>query len=438
MSIIRTKNRISRWWILLSAIAIAAFIFQLNQQNWLLADSKEYIAASENLFQHGSLYSGDLEAPFRTDYLTKRPPLYPIILGVLVSFPFLLFVQYLLFLFNLVLSWRILRLLTVSQNSAFFILTALSFSVFIYPGLVMTEVWLQSLLIGAAYGLVLFWLKEKSRGIWITALCIALSLWLKPVTYPLALGMIIFLPFLSWVKKRSIPKAVITALIPLVSALCLGGINYARTSSFHFSSITSINLLQYNAYYTKVRIDGEAEAERWVDAVAAQANTIQDYPSRQQFIQQKAAAVLKENPGTYASLHAKGMIHFFADPGRFDLYHFFNWDRATGKNTGLLAIFSSEGYGGIWSYMKAQGFWPLFMLGLSFLGKIGLMIGIASALFRHRRNWPIMLLLLAIPFYLALATGPLGASRFAVPVIPLLVVCASLGFNRNVSLSFST
>ncbi|MEZ4688412.1 MAG: hypothetical protein R3B47_20835 [Bacteroidia bacterium] len=420
-------------WLFLAALALIMLVFQLVQQHWLLSDSGEYLLASENLFKHGTLYCGDLDAPFRTDYLSKRPALYPVILGISPSIPFLLIIQNLLFALNLWIAWKLYRMLRPGGNGLpFFSLLAVSFSVFIYPNLVMTEVWLQSLLLGATWSLVMFWLHGKNKHVWWVAALIGISVWLKPVTWPLAMAMLLLLPVLVFVKRKkiSLRVLVISALAP-ACALGLGGMNYARTGSFHMSSITSINLLQYNAYYTLLRAEGEAAADLRVDSIAARANKFERDADRQDFIRREAMKSISQHPGTYAALHLKGMVHFFLDPGRFDLYHFFGWKSEGGKNTGLLARFSSEGYGGIWAYLKSQGLEPLLLLGLSFLGKIATLAGIVLACWKMRRQWMLPALLLAIPAYLALATGPLGASRFAVPVVPILIVIAAAGFGKN-------
>ena len=414
-------------------MALAMLTFQLNSQNWLLSDSNEYLLAAENLYHHGTLYCGDLDAPFRTDYLSKRPPLYPVILGIFSSIPFLLIIQNLLLAFNLWMSWKLYRLLVPDgKGLPFFLLLAISFSVFIYPNLVMTEVWLQSLLLACTWNLSLFWKKNTDRHLLVVAILIGISVWLKPVTWPLAMAMILLLPVLVLIKRKKLGLRLllISAIAPLL-VLSLGSMNYARSGSFHISSITSINLLQYNAYYTLLRAEGEDAADRRVDSIATKANEFTQYAERQRFIRSEALSCIQQYPGTYAALHLKGMSHFFLDPGRFDLYHFFGWKSDGGKNTGLLARFSSEGYAGIWNYLKSQGFLPLLLLGLSFLGKIATLVGILLACWKQQKQWILLVLLLAIPAYLALATGPLGASRFAVPVMPILIVIAALGFSQN-------
>jgi hypothetical protein len=421
--------------IVLALIAVSMFCFQLVHQHWLLSDSDEYILASENLFHNGVLYCGDLETPFRTDYLSKRPPLYPLLLGLFSPIPFLLIVQHLLLALNLWLAWRIYQYLNPGRKGlTFFALLALSFSIFIYPNLVMTEVWLQSMLTVAAWLLLQFWEKGNHTTALLLSITIGLSVWLKPVTWPLACALSLGIPLLYFCRNRRFRfhfKPWLIGLVAPAFVLVLGGMNFQRTGFFHISSITSINLLQYNAYYTSMRVEGEAAAERWVDEVVDEAKGFEAYAERQTFIRSEAMTRIGQYPGTYIALHLKGIAHFFLDPGRFDLYHFFGWKSARGKNTGLLAQFSSDGYRGVWTYLRQQGFLSLLLLGLSFLGKITTLIGLCLASWKFRRRWKMLALLLVIPLYLALVTGPLGASRFAVPVIPILVAVGAAGFGKK-------
>ena len=52
-----------------------------------LSDSAEYLNASHNLFSKGILYGGDLDLPMQEELYTRRPPLYPIFLGVTAVIP---------------------------------------------------------------------------------------------------------------------------------------------------------------------------------------------------------------------------------------------------------------------------------------------------------------------------------------------------------------
>ena len=49
-----------------------------------LTDSADYLNASNNIYRQGVLYSGDLAEPMREEQYTRRPPLYPFLLGVAV------------------------------------------------------------------------------------------------------------------------------------------------------------------------------------------------------------------------------------------------------------------------------------------------------------------------------------------------------------------
>jgi hypothetical protein len=145
-------------------------------------------------------------------------------------------------------------------------------------------------------------------------------------------------------------------------------------------------------------------------------------------VQAACLGIIREHPGEYARLHLAGVLHFFLDPGRFDLYRFLSREDETGR--GLLAEFSRGGYRGLLEHVRVS---PPAILAL--FGVILLFNGIkfVSLLFLAtdgRVSLATRAFLLLVVFYLALLTGPIGASRFSVPVHPLLLVAVVLGFER--------
>ena len=48
-----------------------------------LSDSEDYLNASQNLYSQGVLYCGDLSEAIHEEQFTRRPPLYPLLLGII-------------------------------------------------------------------------------------------------------------------------------------------------------------------------------------------------------------------------------------------------------------------------------------------------------------------------------------------------------------------
>ena len=75
------------FWGLLILVHMFAWVYQIGQQAWYLADSVEYWQVGENLWDHGVMYCGEWKEPIREDFFTKRPPVYPLILTVFQVLP---------------------------------------------------------------------------------------------------------------------------------------------------------------------------------------------------------------------------------------------------------------------------------------------------------------------------------------------------------------
>ena len=208
------------------------------------------------------------------------------------------------------------------------------------------------------------------------------------------------------------------------------GWNWQRTGYFHFSSIAEINLLHYNAAGVVRQLQGQQAEEQWVAAVLRDASVAPGFAARQGLIQTRALEVLAAHPWVYAQQHLVGMATLFLDPGRFDLSQFLNLSPLAGGGF-LNRVRTGDA-------LRAVQDLPLGLLGLLSLVFVANMARLALAVrgfmrlkdsgptLRHGR-WVVAGLLL----YVAVLTGPLGASRFLVPVWPLLLGLALVGLQKK-------
>ena len=216
-------------------------------------------------------------------------------------------------------------------------------------------------------------------------------------------------------------------LVPLLVMGAYMAWNQHRTGYFHFSSITEINLLHYNAAGVVRQMQGPAAEEAWVAQVVRLANAQDSFAARQRLIQQKAERVLLAHPWVYARQHVVGMATFFLDPGRFDVSEFLGL--APLRGGGLLAQVRANG---LWHAVR-QLPWALLtgliIVGLANLARLLLAVrgfrrlGQEAAGTERAGRWIAVGLLV----YLALLTGPLGAARFLMPVWPMLLGLALMG-----------
>jgi 4-amino-4-deoxy-L-arabinose transferase-like glycosyltransferase len=411
-------------WAALIGLHAAAWLQQASAQRYWLEDSREYAWAARNFEEQGEWYSAPWESPLRPERFSKRPPGYPAFLLLLGMNPLLISaVQNLLSLFNLWGAWLLARrLLGRPPAPALFGLLALSWAQLIYPQLLMTEMLFQSCLWLCAWACLRSLAAGGGRWLGLAGLLIGLGVWVKPVMYPFIGAWLLWLGWRAWQQRSFRPLAWL--LIPLLLTGALVWRNYEKTGYAHVSSIQQLSLLQYTTYFTRVRAAGEAQARAETDQIEARYRSL-PFAEGMREINRACTALLWQTPALYARLHAEGMLRFFLDPGRFDLFHFLGQHPEASE--GLLSRYSRSGYGGIWAYLREQGGGIIVLLGIALILN-ALRLGLFLLwLLRGGSPWPVRLLVGAVPLGLAFLTGLSGASRFALPAFPLLLAGALAG-----------
>lgn len=375
------------------------------------------------------LYAGAYQEPFREDFFSKRPPVYPLLLlpFLTLSHPYLwiaLF-QTVLSFFNLYLAYTLAVKLSMGKGQPF-LRWALLVGAMVYPAqliyanLIMTEILLQSLVLLSIFPLIMWEGLSSKKTVAIFSLGITLAMLTKPVMY------LFVFPYFLWgvghaIQKKQ-PSLWALYLIPLFTFLGYSGYQAQKTGYFHFSSIQVLSLYQYTTQNLLVQELGEARATALTDSVLEVGLALPTYQAQQQYFQAFGLQTLKKYPLSYASMHLKGILNFFLDPGRFDLYHF--WGLEASGDGGLLTAFSQDGYRGIWAYLSTQNLWIVGTLMLLLLFRGILLVGTVAFVFLPNVSWTHKGWLLMFVVYLSVLTGTSGASRFAVPVFPLMWVMA--------------
>ncbi|MEO1447978.1 MAG: hypothetical protein AAFV07_00535 [Bacteroidota bacterium] len=413
-------------WILLPAACLHLLTlgYAWYAGEWYLKDSLEYGYAADNLIREGRLYAGPPDEPFRTEYLTKRPPVYPFLIGVFRSMTggdgFLLLLQAGISLFTLWLTCRLIFHIYPSFKQWKWLLPFILLypAQYIYANLVMTELWLQAILLGMTFALWKGWERGQIKWVWIYSGLLVVGMFTKPVLYLFVFPHLVVVGLFIWRYKRW--TGVFAALLPLLLMLGYMQMNKARTGYFHFSSIQNLSLLQYTTTSYLIQTEGYDFAEAIVDTLYYRAQRNPDFAEGQRNIQAGCVDILFANPGRYALYHLRGMMNFFLDPGRFDLFTFLQIESVGGG--GLFDAYSIGGYRGIWQYLGKQ---PVSVLALLLLVALinGLkMVALPVSLLHKHFNWIERGILLLFILYIAGLTGISGASRFAVPVFPLLLL----------------
>ena len=291
----------------------------------------------------------------------------------------------------------------------------------------MTEILLQFLLLTLLY----LWLRLQKEGhtrlAWLVTLLLLVAMLTKPVMYLFCLPHLVMMGYWAWQHKR--PALLLPAFVPLVFVLLYAGWNEQRTGYFHFSSIQNLSLLQYTTHTLLTQVYGPDSALVLSDRIHYAAVGAPSYAEGQQLLQRECGAVIQDHWPQYALLHLKGMVNFFLDPGRFDLYHVFGIEEQAGGG-GFLQTFGKEGYGGIWNYLKRQPVGLLLLMGCIACFNLLKLLALLLLPFDKRLSWQQKFLLALLIVYIATLTGASGAARFALPIFPLLLICVGLVVER--------
>jgi len=268
------KQPVNRSLFLFTALVLVHLLFFLSSQfsnPSPLSDSEDYFNASRNLYGQGVLYCGDLSAPIVEEQFTRRPPLYPLILGSAIitgsTIPMIL-LQILFSIFSILLVYRIFVLKELEPKLivlAFFFLLATP-AQFIYSNRIMAEIPFQLLLVLMAWSVYKYYKEPENRNdryIWLFNLFLTLGMATKPVLFPFAL-LSILVSLYIFLKSRK-PAHLLALIMPILWISFYSVWNYNRTGSAQYSSIQTANLVNYNLRYFIIGQDGSEAASATVD-----------------------------------------------------------------------------------------------------------------------------------------------------------------------------
>ncbi len=405
------------------------FLFQSIYQQYFLTDSYEYVYEAKNILKSFTAYAGDLNEQINNDLYTKRPVLYPIFLIFGGIQPFLISIlQIILSVTSIFYLRKGMSVIghDIKKDKFLLILIAGSISYFIYTQMIMSEILLATILNFFIYFNILLFYRFSMKRLLVVNLLLVLGFLTKPVLFPFSFIYFVFL-MITFKKQLSL-KLFLTSVIPLLVVASIHLINFKRTNVFHFSSIQRINLLNYNTKYFHTNNYGSEYAIEFNDSVHSITDEL-TYPKRYGKETSVAKNELTENLFSYILFHIKGSFRYFLDPGRFDIFNFFGKENS--NTVGFLKVINEDGFSGVFNYLKKQNIFLLLILGISLLFNgirfIGLLIFSYKTLKKQQAVWILLILLTS---YFALVTGPIGASRFVVPIVIILNFMSVLAFSK--------
>lgn len=407
------------FWTIVILVHSVFFVKQVFFHHSIIKDGIEYLYAADNIVKNHTLYAWDLNDQYDVKWLTKRPFLYPALLAFIQLLAFnqsAVFVFLTLLLQNgisllcLYLAFKTLSNLNYKLHYKlallFFIITPAQA---IYANLIMTEIWLQFCLISMLY---IHFNPQYSdtKKIILIGLCIMAAMALKPVMAPFSF---LFPLYYFLVKQK---KLIPLLFLPLLFYFGSNYINLKRTGYFHYSSISTINLLQYNTYLTVMNKHGIVHADSVVDKITDDSKRLNSFEEQQIYRQQACKKILKDNFFLYTYLHLKGMLVSFIDPGRFDITQFFNL-----KHNEILMYETN-------SANKYEKLKKIFLSPIGIVLILLILANVFKAIFylKYLCSSPLFhnqkIALITLPAYIITLTGIIGTSRFLIPLFPILLI----------------
>ncbi len=293
----------------------------------------------------------------------------------------------------------------------------------------MSEIFVQFLITLTIYSIHLLLKHNKLKHLLYYQILIILLLLTKPVFYLFVIPNIL----LTYLICRRIKSklGIFYSIIPILTVLLYCQWNYERTSSYSFSSIQHTNLRDYNLRYFHTNKYGAEYAENIKDSIINKAKGINGYNNKIKFINSTSLNYLKKDAASYTLFHLIGSLKMLVDPGRFDLSIYFNFDPNKINNVGLLKHYNEGGTRGALKFLKSQPLLIIVLFNFILLINLFKFLGFLWFLIKHLKKASLIIWVMLIFIgYIVGLTGPIGASRFLIPILPLYLFLSLYGLSN--------
>lgn len=414
----------------LVSLHLLFYVLALTIGNTHIADSYDYLYQAENLKNSGSFYAGNLDEPIKPDYFSKRTPGYGVFLYLLQSTEWLaLLIQNLM---SILLWWLVFRLLLEFQleekKAAWLVLLVLAFqsNVLIYTNSILAETPFQFLLFLGFYFLYKD-LKHQNNWNWLLAgLVLAVALLFKPVLLFLWVPLLVYALFRARQRRRF--QLIWPVFFMPLTVLLWSTHNQNTTGWTHFSSISTVNIKDYNTRLMLESVHGVDSADVIISELNRTAAFIPDYGHRNRFIMDTCKSIIKANKWAYTKVHLKGMMAMMLDPGRYDYVQFF---QLHATQEGFMYKLARGDLRGMWDTLLDQYFLTIFFFIVNLLGSAVLLFYSLKGLRRLPDETMLVILLVGLILYFWILTGPVGTARYKSAILPMMVLMAGLGLVKK-------
>lgn len=398
--------------VFLFAAYVILLALRINNGNFFLSDSYEYIEVAQNI-ANGNFFVGNNEA------LSKRPFLYPLFL--LLSFGFnpyiIVFLQAILLFLTFFIFGKILDHLKIAADNKLLFLIVLTPSIFIYSQLIMADILACLLMLILFYFLMVDFSIKKIKYVQITLLLLAFT---KPVFYPFILISTILLGYYCFKKKQF----TFWILVPALTLLLYLNYNEKKFGYRHFSSIENVNLINYNLYYYKSFTHSKAEADHWINEINEKVET-KGFAQKNNILDQVVKKEISDNLLGYSTYHFLTGIRGILDPGRFDLMTLLK--KEDGQQGFLEVVNGNKPIKTLLSNFTPLIFIFCLFIFMALLIKYYYFIRyfLGKKLYFNEAYFLILI------SYVILITGPVNCSRYMMPLQLIIIIFALKSIQSN-------
>jgi hypothetical protein len=401
--------------------------------NRYLADSYGYLHQAHNIFTYGSWYAEDWYALVSVDYFSFRPPLYALFLGLVLylikSHVAIILVQNLLSIASVLLVVNMMRnILKLSEFLVWYV--AISLCVMMPTSIIMANMVMAESVFQFLFTL-LAWLcmqlihgnTKNNKYILGISLVLSAMILTKPVSLLLPIAVLIWIWFFantSISKRLRVKTSIFVIILPLITyhLICLQ--QQHQTGFYHYTSIKPVTQQRYNARYTLAAVHGQAYAESWNDSCKLILANAPDYATRYNTMQQMGDEIIRTHTAVFLKNYVKGMLVFFMDPGRHDIFTFFGW--ISDDKIGLFHKSQASGWAAITDEVKQMPLLGLVILLAALLANLITFLALLVSLFIKWTDSNMKWYVLIMISYIATATGTLGVARYKTAIMPLLII----------------
>jgi len=313
-------------------------------------------------------------------------------------------------------------------------LVVFSLAAMVYALVLMTETFFTLLFLAMNWALLEYYTTRQARWLVIAGGLAGASILCRPVAlfYPFVVAfLLLFFGQNSW--RQRVQAAVLSLVVTFAVVMPWVVRNYWLLGIPTVSTISSFNLLFYNAVALEADVRGVGEAQvrdEMFERVDQALNElgVANEPNEAKAVelyQTWARDIILAHPFRYAYLHLKSDLNSLLP----SITEFFELLGVTQGGKGTLSVLNQHGLIAATRHYFGDKVWViglvLPLLALLALTYFGAVIGI-GVLVRQRDWFTLFLLLMPVVYFLLLPGAP-SHPRFRVPVMPYLCLLAGIG-----------